>query len=266
MNEFDVVIIGGGHNGLSLGCYLARAGLDVVILERRGEFGGGLSTEESTIPGFYHNLHSNFHGTMPFFPPYEDFDIESHGATYFHPEANIGMPLKDGRALVLYVDELRAREEILRFSAADAEAWMEMRGVFMTHVEEMMSLGYSPPMLDPKANEYVRDLALKWFGQDVWSMSALDFVKSRFENPHVQALMLFHAAVGGWDVRIKGLGMLSLAFLAYITNWQLCRGGSHHLAHVLGGIFVRHGGDLREHAPVRRILLGDGRATGVETT
>ncbi len=139
MEEHDVVIVGGGHNGLAIGCYLARAGLDVVILERRQEFGGGLSTEESTIPGFYHNLHSNFHGAMPFFPPWVDFDLEAHGIRYFHPKANIGMPLRDGRALVLYVDELESYEQIARFNKHDAEAWLELRGQLATHVEHLMA-------------------------------------------------------------------------------------------------------------------------------
>ena len=75
MTAYDFVIIGAGHNGLSLGCYLATTGHSVLLLERRGEFGGGLSTEEVTLPGFYHNLHSNFHGAIPFFPPYEDFEL-----------------------------------------------------------------------------------------------------------------------------------------------------------------------------------------------
>src|SRR3974390_1028397 len=119
VEEYDVVVIGAGHNGLTLGCYLARAGLSLLVRERRAEFGGGLSTEESTIPGFSHNLHSNFHAAMPFFPPNEDFGLERLGLHYFHPDANIGMPLRDGRALVLYSDELRPCAEIARFPRHD---------------------------------------------------------------------------------------------------------------------------------------------------
>jgi phytoene dehydrogenase-like protein len=263
LTQHDVIIIGAGHNGLTLGCYLARAGLDVVILERRAEFGGGLSTEESTIPGFYHNLHSNFHGAMPFFPPYLDLDLEAAGLTYFHPEANLGMPLADGRALVLYTDELRSYEQIARFSKKDAEAWLELRGQIASHVEELLGVGYSPPVRAPAAEAMLADELRKWFGQDLANMSALELVRSRFESPPVQALLLFHMAVGGWDIRLPRMAPLGVAFLAYITNWQLCRGGSHHLAHVLGSVFLRAGGDLREHSHVRAIDVEAGRATGV---
>lgn len=264
MEEHDVVIVGAGHNGLSIGCYLARAGLDVVLLERRGEFGGGLSTEESTIPGFMHNLHSNFHGAMPFFPPWVDFDLEAHGIRYFHPEANLGMPLRDGRALVLYVDELKSYEQIARFSKRDAEAWLELRGQLATHVESLMAVGYGPPFRVADAQAAVGERVHAMFGQDLQNLSALEFVKSRFENPHVQALLLFHMAVGGWDVRLPRTAGLGVAFLGYATNWQLCRGGSHHLAHVLGAIFISAGGDLRELCHVSRIMTREGRAVGVE--
>lgn len=264
----DVVVIGAGHNGLTLGCYLARAGLDVLVLDRRAEFGGGLCTEEVTIPGFYHNLHSNFHGAMPFFPPYLDFELERQGVTYVHPEANIGMPLSDGRALVLYVDELRSYESIARFSRRDADTFLETRGIIASHVEEILAFGYTPPVVRSEAEmrvaeEIVATELRSWFGQDVASMSALDFVRSRFEDPHVQALLLFHMAVGGWDVRLPRTGALGVGFLGYITNWQLCRGGSHHLAHVLGSVLLREGGNLRELAHVARIRVERGRATGV---
>ncbi len=263
MEVHDVVIVGGGHNGLSIGCYLARAGLDVLLLERRGEFGGGLSTEESTIPGFMHNLHSNFHGAMPFFPPWSDLDLPGHGIEYLHPEANLGMPLRDGRALVLYVDELKSYEQIARFSKHDAEAWLELRGQLSTHIEDLMAVGYGPPLVGKVAQDVVAERVHAWFGQDLQNLTALEFVRSRFENPHVQALLLFHMAVGGWDVRLPQTAGLGAAFLGYATNWQLCRGGSHHLAHVLGAIFVSSGGDLRELCHVSRILHTGGRATGV---
>ena len=131
MRTVDVIVIGGGHNGLSLAAYLAHAGVDVLVLERRAEFGGGLSTEEVTVPGFLHNLHSNFHGAMPFFPPFGDFQLEKRGAIYVHPPANTGMPMKDGRALVLYTDELRCYEELARFSKATHDrARAGMRGMY----------------------------------------------------------------------------------------------------------------------------------------
>ena len=95
---FDVIVIGGGHNGLIAANYLARAGLSVCIFERRLEIGGGLSTEESTVPGFYHNLHSVFHDAAEHMPAMRDLDLKKHGVDYILPPVQVGMILGDGRA------------------------------------------------------------------------------------------------------------------------------------------------------------------------
>ena len=61
MSTVDGIVIGGGHNGLICAAYMARAGLHVAVIERNPELGGGCTTEEVTLPGFRHNLHSNFY-------------------------------------------------------------------------------------------------------------------------------------------------------------------------------------------------------------
>lgn len=272
-DSFDVIIIGAGHNGLTLGCYLADAGLSVLICERRLEFGGGLSTEESTLSGFYHNLHSNFHATPPFLPPLFDFQLEKRGIKYIHPDANIGMPLKDGRALVLYNDDFRAAKEIEKFSKKDAKAFLDVRTVLSQNVMDLLNWVYSPPP-GRDQEDRLKDIEEKWqrwFGKDIQNKSPYDFVCERFENPHVQALLLFHMAVAGFDVSIKekiedvnvGLAALGLGYIGFITNWQLCQGGSHHLAHALGAEFLSHGGMMEEHAHVEQILVQNGEAKGV---
>ncbi len=60
MPSYDGVVIGAGHNGLTLAAYMARAGMKVAVLERNARIGGGTSTEEPTLPGYRFNLHSNF--------------------------------------------------------------------------------------------------------------------------------------------------------------------------------------------------------------
>ncbi len=88
--RYDVVIVGGGHNGLTAGCYLAKAGRSVLVLEARDVVGGGCATEEVAAPGFRHNFHSNFHGIIHMGPVYRDLELESHGATYVWPERRKG--------------------------------------------------------------------------------------------------------------------------------------------------------------------------------
>lgn len=255
------MVIGGGHHGLSLGAYFAGAGLKTVVLERRHEMGGGLSTEEVTEPGFYHNLHSNFHGAYPMMPQYKDFQLEELGLKYYHPEANIGMPLKDGRCLVLYVDEMKTYEEIEKFSKNDADQYAKLKNVFSEHLDLVMRGAYSP--LSTGHYHEMLDIVRKHFGENVTEKSPYEWVKEYFEDPHVQAVMLYHVSIAGFDITQKGLAHLGLGYLSLTTNWQLCRGGSHYFAHCLGSALLKRGGDIIESAPAQKIIIEDGRAVAV---
>ena len=99
-DRYDVVVVGGGHNGLTCACYLAKAGKRVLVLEARDVVGGGCATKEVAAPGFRHNFHSNFHGIIHMGPVYRDLELERYGAAYVWPENQFGHVFPDGRALV----------------------------------------------------------------------------------------------------------------------------------------------------------------------
>ena len=107
---FDAIIIGGGHNGQILSAYLTKAGLDTLVLERRMEPGGGLCTEEVTIPGFYHNLHSFFLRWIPDLPWYRDLGLDRFGVRMIMPEVQVVCPFSDGRGLVFHTDQEKTIE------------------------------------------------------------------------------------------------------------------------------------------------------------
>ncbi len=74
--HYDIIIIGGGPNGLAAGAYLSKAGQKVLILEKRFEAGGGLATEQVTLPDFYHNTHAMYHMMVDYAPVYNDLQFE----------------------------------------------------------------------------------------------------------------------------------------------------------------------------------------------
>lgn len=267
---YDAVIIGAGHNGLTLGCYLARSGLSVGIVERRGEEGGGLCTEELTLPGFLHNLHANYHTFVGLAPAFEDLDLYGHGLRYVRPEVQMASIFPDGTALTIHTDLDKTCESIARFSERDAETFRRLYTEAHGYVDLLLhTLMYEPPM---DINELTK--ALTVFGVDKRSeflevglrrMTIADFLDKHFEHPKVKAHLAFHAAICGYTSDVRGLAVGFPLLVGKIDNWHVCVGGSHRLAHVLWRDFAMHGGVIHVQQPVEKILIDGGRAVGVRT-
>jgi len=124
LQDYDGIVIGAGPNGLTVGAYLAKAGLKILVLEKRFELGGGLSTERVTIPGFLHDVHAIYHMMVDYAPPLKDLRLEEDfDLKWIYPELQVVMPFSDGKYLALYSDPERSYESIKQFSAKDAEAF-----------------------------------------------------------------------------------------------------------------------------------------------
>src|SRR6201991_4586330 len=122
--SYDGIIIGAGHHGLILGTYLAKAGLDILLVERRLTYGGGLATEEVTEPGFYHNLHSINHFHISETPWFKDLNLGDR-VTYITPRYELGQPHLDGSALVFGRDLEETLANVARFSKKDAATFRD---------------------------------------------------------------------------------------------------------------------------------------------
>src|SRR4051794_37427324 len=123
MATFDGIIIGGGHNGLTLGAYLTRAGLRVCVLERNAMIGGGCSTAEPALPGFRFNLHSNFYISWANAPLTRDLELWRYGFSTIEPPVQQGITLRDGTALTIHKDIEKSCASIARFSRRDADTY-----------------------------------------------------------------------------------------------------------------------------------------------
>src|SRR6266566_3978251 len=122
-NSRDIVIIGGGHNGLITAFYLAKGGFKPLILERRNQVGGAAITEEF-YPGFRSSVLA--HSAGPLRPEIiRDMELEKHGLKLITPEVAVTALSDDGRALILYRDIDRAAQEIAKFSETDASKYRE---------------------------------------------------------------------------------------------------------------------------------------------
>src|SRR5712675_123836 len=122
--NYDGIIVGAGHHGLVLGSYLARCGLDILLVDRRLQYGGALVTEEVTAPGFYHNLHSINHFHISETPWFKDLALADR-VTYITPRYEFGQAHRDGTALVLGRDLEETVGNIARLSPKDAATFRE---------------------------------------------------------------------------------------------------------------------------------------------
>src|ERR671923_2926090 len=146
---YDVAVVGAGHNGLTLACYLQRAGLSVGVFELAEQVGGGASTEEVTLPGFHHNLHSMLHYWISYGPTFRELDLPRHGVRYVYPEAQYALVLRDGRSLVLYKDLERTSAQIAQFSKRDADAYRDLYRRFESMLPLLLGGSFFPPLPPP---------------------------------------------------------------------------------------------------------------------
>src|SRR4030095_16876731 len=128
MPNFDIIIVGAGHNGLVAACYLAKAGMKTLVLERRNIVGGTFVTEE-IHPGF--RCSTLAHSAGPMFPSIvSDLDLKRFGLQTINPEARVLALSADGRSICIYNDVARTCDEIRPFSQKDADAYPEFTRSF----------------------------------------------------------------------------------------------------------------------------------------
>jgi len=264
--KYDVIVLGAGPNGLICGSYLAKAGLKVLILERRNEVGGGLATEELTLPGFYHNSHAIYMMMVDYAPPYQDLKLEeSYNVKHLYPSLQFAMPLSDGRCLCLYSDLDKTCDSIAKFSKHDADAYREMYHKFKDYVQYFVAPAtYFPasPLLEAAVKMQQTDIGRELF--ELTEKSPEEQISDLFEDEHVKTMMLYLACMWGLEYDVTGIGYLVPLYLNRASNYRLCVGGSHMLAQNLNKVILESGGLTTNSQRIKRILVEDNSAKGVE--
>ena len=265
---YDGIIIGAGHHGLILGSYLARAGLRILLVDRRLAYGGGLCTREVTLPGFYHNLHSINHFHISEAPWFKDLNLEQR-VTYITPRYEFGQAHRDGSALVLGRDLEESVANIARFSKKDAATFREWnRKAEKITAQIFLPERYAEPLPKQDREALLSRTALGREFLEVSNRQPLDVVRELFENEHVQLLFLFKVSLfGTWLVdtlsKTSPMGSVIRAF-DLESGYQLCQGGSFNLARGLMETFIAAGGRFQPQVDIDRIIIENGRATGID--
>ena len=263
---YDVVIIGGGPNGLLAAGYLAKSGLKVVVLERRHEMGGGALTEEvAETPRYLINTHAFYMMMVDYAPAYKDLELETkYGIKHIFPELQSVMPFKDGRSLCMYNDVEKTCNSISQFSKKDAEAYRELTKKSKLYMEEF--IGPATYVQPRPALDQVASLEQTEVGRAVSEFTPLSpkaVIDEWFEDPRVKAHLLHNICMWGLDPEQDGLGYLIPLYMDRMYNYRMMKGGTHVLAQSLIKAALENGAKLITSVIPKKIVV-DGEAKGVE--
>ena len=265
--NYDVIIIGGGTNGLTAACYLSKAKQKVLLLEKRYELGGGLATEEITLPDYFHNTHAIYHLMADYAPPVKDFELETkYDLEYIHPELEWAMPLSDGNCLCIYQDLDKTCQSIAKFSQKDAQSYREVSERFYHITNDFIGPAtYCPPL--PPLEQTIQLEESGEVGKEInryVEMTPEEIIDEHFENDIVKTLMLYIACHWGFDYDASGASFMAPLLINRATNYRLLKGGSHRLSNAMTKFMLEHGGEVFTNAQIKRIIVEDGTAKGVE--
>ncbi len=275
----DVIIVGGGHNGLVTAFYLAKAGFKPLVLERRAQTGGAAITEEFH-PGF--RCSTLAHAAGPLLPEVvRDMHLERHGLKLITPEAAVTALSPDERALTLYSDSKRAAQEIAKFSAKDAEqypAFEESLGKISGVIAQALKL--TPPDIDDPSRADLWGMlttgrALRKLGKkDMYRvlrwgpMAVADLVAEFFETELLRATIaargIFGTALGPWSAGSSLVLLIRAAGDSHPAgSASFAQGGIGAITAAMTAAAKEAGAEIRTGADVKEIRVKDGAATGV---
>jgi len=266
--DFDVVAIGSGHNGLVAAAYLAAAGKKVLVLERNEWFGGGVVTRSLTVPGFLHDQHSMAHIFIQANPLLKNDELglkAKFGLRYAFPELPMMSVFEDGQTLGLYRDRDRTCAEIAKFSQKDAEAYRWLADKAAGYLPMVTASLYTTPA--PLGATYaLMDQSRE--GRELWrymQMSSHDLLCSIFENDRVR---MHFARVAGENLVSpdeKSTGFGAFVFVGFLEAFGIGVpvGGSGRLTDALIACIQSHGGQVLGGVDVATVISKGGRAAGV---
>ncbi len=282
MSDFDVVVVGGGHNGLVAAGLLARRGARVTVLERRPVVGGAAITEQPWGPEFNVTALSYVVSLMP--PTIvRELELERHGYTVY-PQHGYFVPYRDGGYLQLPDDDpARRRAEIAKFSAPDADAF-ERWDAWLGGLADVLGplLSTIPPRVGSRRPADLlaqAQLAWKLRGLNVrgsadvtrlFTMSIADLLDEYFESPQMQGVLAVSGVIGTWaGPRSAGTAYVMAHHKigdvgdGQLGSWGFPAGGMGGVTRALRDAAVANGADVRTDAPVARIDVRGGQVRGV---
>ena len=279
MKKYDAIIIGAGHNGLTNGAYLAKAGLNVLVLEKNDYIGGAAVSRELQDGWIYSNC--SYVCSMMRQTIHRDLELTKHGLVLVPYLGNAAFGNK-GEVLLSYNSEDTEYNNLRKHSPHDADSMMRFEADISRYAQLIRkTLMRTPP--DPTSFK-PRDIQeLLWLAKQFWQLgekelyeyirfftcSAAEFLEDYFENELIQAQMAAPGVIGtALGVYSPGSAYILLHHVmgdvdGNIGAWGLARGGMGAISKALANAFQSFGGEIKTEAGVKQVIVKDGKAVGV---
>ncbi|MGC2238788.1 MAG: NAD(P)/FAD-dependent oxidoreductase [Pyrinomonadaceae bacterium] len=265
--NYDVAVIGGGHNGLTCACYLAKAGLKVIVLERRYIVGGAVCTEDDLIEGYKIDVGSSAHIMIHLTPVVRELELEKFGLVYIDCDPFAFAPMPDGRgAIYFWKDVDKTCESIAQVSPEDAERYKKFvaeweklnEGVFEAFLKPPTAFNLARHMVFGTKSKNPADMVRKLM------TSYGSLVRQTFKHEGLRAALGWLAAQSGPPPTATASGdFLGWHSMIHKSGVKRPRGGSGALTQAMARCLEHHGGEILLNAEVDKIEIENNETRGI---
>ena len=273
MADYDAIVVGAGHNGLTCALYLANAGWRVLVVERGPEIGGGLRTAEVTLPGFRHDLYATNLTLFSKSPVMNAFrpEFEAAGVKFLTNGSPYASAFTGGTAARVYTDPARTEAEIARHSAEDLDGWRSTVGLFKRTAARFLPL-FNTELPSADALRQISRMAAAGpldalRVANIFWQTPRQFGDRTFRTEPVKGLFApwsFHLDYGP-DVHGGAMFSFINGMSAHLGGLSVVEGGAGRLAAAFRTLIEARGGKILTGTEVARIRVEHGRAVAVET-
>lgn len=272
--EYDAIVIGAGHNGLTCACYLAKAGLKVLVIEQYHSIGGMTITEEVTLPGFKSDVHAFGYQLANLSPVPAELNLNKYGFELLRPEISYSHVFPDGGYVSMYRNLEQTMKSIEKYSKKDAYTWKKMFERYLVAKDSIISTINTPPLplstqlammekKSPVASD--DDDGIDPYRSNLQSMRS--WCNEWFESEEAKVMFGTFAAFVGLSPDDAGGGETAYLFSTIVQDGgnNVVKGGFGNLPLALTIYLQSKGGKIITNAAVTKIIIKEGKgAVGVK--